>query len=367
MASYSKQELDEIFDFNSISEAVVHKLLNRTSHKYWDKRGGMDGYQRSTDNLSEFYDYLTQEQSAFANVDGQTQRAIEGFNIHVYNIIHSILKDDYMDITTTLLHTEYVRHRTYYFILGAPRTGGHYLLKQLHKCLGINLEDLSPQFSTDAVLGEKQTFFWDKPQYFIPFLKQFSEFIVWANMSYPDDAVVIKKSLRLAGAMKALDYLLKDRASYVVCVRHPQSCLESLYELYGDSIEKGIGQDWMDEYVEDAVFRDYYLQDSEDVSVEEKFLNYWKNIYYEIVMNGRPHGKIHLVIFGRDTESFVYNFAENCTTVSDRDHIDAFRIRNRRTRHTFWDSKQVEETIDQVRSVWKMHGYTFPSAKELIY
>jgi hypothetical protein len=123
----------------------------------------------------------------------------------------------------------------------------------------------------------------------------------------------------------------------------------------------------MDRYVEDAVFRDYYLQNSKDVSVEEKFLNYWKNIYYEIVMSGRPYGKIHLVPFGKETETFVHNFADNYAPAFNRTKIEKFNIRSRRTRDTFWNSSQVEETIKQVRSVWKMHGYNFPSAEELSY
>ncbi len=372
MASFSEDELEEIFLFKQQSEAVYRFLVGETGEEYWRKRGGMDGYQRKGNDLSEFKEYSIKKKKELIDTfqgkcptDKQLYNKIVNFYVYVYSIIYDILRYNESDILSSLLHTHYIKNRKFFFILGAPRTGGHYLLKQLHKSIDINLDDLNPMMTTDAFMGEHIAYFWDNPKFFISFLREFCSFIIWSSMSYSEDSIVIKKSLRLAGAMKAMDYLLKERAAYIVSVRHPQGCFESLLDFYG-KVEL-LGEDWTDRYTKDAVFRDYYLDNSRKLSMEEKFLNYWKNIYYEIIKDGRPYGEIHLLTYGRDIEEFVHNFAKKNNPGFNRDQIEKFKIQKRRNNHKFWNSPVVEETIEQVRSVWKIHGYDFPSIEGLVY
>ena len=97
MASYSTKELEEIFLFGEIQQGIYHALFNDKNPEFWKKRGGIDGYQRKGNDLSEFITYNLERRQEFIDVcsgkrpvEVSLNDKMNAFYVHVYTLIHSL-------------------------------------------------------------------------------------------------------------------------------------------------------------------------------------------------------------------------------------------------------------------------------------
>lgn len=262
-------------------------------------------------------------------------------------------------------HTQY----KFVFIIGAPRSGGSYLTKQLFKALGMNplqvprviahdgFPDLSPftlldRFNQTTMMTQRMAEYLTMVELYFSEAKPHNNRIIVPKKAY--DAVYHGAFVnRIAGS----------EAEYWVTIRHPVTACISTYErsdgkLHDDErfqIKSGL---------EIVMGRDYVFT-SGDMEAEvlthhyfDVYLRYWEQYHYNLALTGLSANKNWTII--PYTEQAMGKMAEN---IKDRfgnvEPVEQFKVFDKRDRHPEWYVR-AEKSILRVRDVWASVGLVLP-------
>ncbi|GAB6138173.1 hypothetical protein [Halanaerobaculum tunisiense] len=329
-------EADQSLDLNlEVHYGIVEYLAGYDPAEAWNVRGisGRDG------SSQKYFDYRRQkvaELEGLLDSSQELQTKLDDFLAECLTLFNAFREDNQQLIDQYL-------DKEFYFILGAARTGGTFMLKELSRALDWPYDDLHMsilhEHMPDFDIEESYTIGWRKPENYYYLLFQLVQFLVYINREAPDKEYVVKKT-RFSKCMQLIDHIFGDRAYYVVTVRHPAA-------INASRMETGATGEVVNNVRREGK-RTLYL---------------WQNVYKELVRDGQPEGLILPIQFGPRMDQFLADFfAHHNASVEPED----CRITARDYDYDFWTSDYVVDSMDWVRMLWQFHELEFPVPEEIL-
>ncbi len=333
---------------------LLHRHAGFDPREAWELRG-IKGHDVNQDRLVELRESVLQEivESEFVAEDS-FRRVNELFARLVENPRETIREE--------------FPGTKFYFILGVPRSGGHYLLRNLLQIEGWDLRTFVYGMISDFCPSGRSMLNLHTEEGELFALYEVAQMLTWMEEAYGDVDRVYKKQTVFSFAVPWLDAIFGDQAHYLVTVRHPVTALESKID-YDMEFEGNMGSLLGSTNAEMERPRTVVLRGT-DVSEEEwEQLPVWKRNtlrwlvqYTSIVDRGGPEGKVSPIRFGSSMDDFLADFAVELGV--DEKQKEGFAPR-KRGHEAFVDRDFVQEALDRTQTVWSKHGYEFPSPSVL--
>lgn len=260
-------------------------------------------------------------------------------------------------------------HERYMFlcVVGVPRHGGSYLVKQLFRALGMEAETVPNVIAHDGFpdaspfdFAEGYNAYTNMMQNMAEYLAMVEEFFSNSRI-YNNLIIVPKKATKAAYHGAFFDRALGPHTEYIMTLRHPVTACISTYEKStglpegGKFKVRGNIEEWVrrdNVYTgaaeEEVLNRDYF----------DAFLSYWEHYHYNLVTTGlRRNHNWKLVTYGKERmEGLAQSFY---TRFKSKNKAEEFKVFDYRNRHPDWWPK-AEPAILRVRDVWRTAGVEFP-------
>ncbi|MGM0370789.1 MAG: hypothetical protein ACQEP9_10235 [Bacillota bacterium] len=318
-----------------IHYGIVEYLANYNSQEAWQVRG-ISGRGGSSQKYFKYRQKKIEDLKQQLADDQQLQTKLDNFVEEALTLFHAIL-DEKKEIVKQYIDKEF------YFVLGAARTGGTFMLKELSRAVEWPYEEVYMSMLHEALpdfdIEEPYTMGWRKPQNYYHILFQLVQFLVYLQREFPEQQQVVKKT-RFSKCMQLIDHVFGERANYIVTVRHPGA-------INASRIETGATGDVADNLEKEAN-RTLYL---------------WQNVYKEIVRDGVPAGQIEPVLFGPHMDQFLADFFTDHGSDKEPEQC---KITQRDYDQQFWQSDYVVNSMDWVRMLWQIHDLEFPMPKKIL-
>lgn len=333
-----------------VSDASLYHVADIDPEIEWDKMG-LKSHEKDQE-ADEALDDAAKQAEEFL----QTQSGQEKLN--------SFLTDTVSNFKAISQKTNGLKRlfpdTKFIFVVGPMRTGGSYLLNELLTMLDLNRRDFLHRMIGDGIPSLKHSLFWNIPPNYISFLFEMAQFLQWVKERWPREDYVVKKRTCFGNALPLIDEIFGEQAHYLLTVRHPCGIAEStqdFFETYSDgTTTSDSGWDLLMEH-RFGLPRDKW----EAMNHDERVLHYWKNFYVDVGKTKKLKGELTPVVFNRDSERVAREIAGDL----DIDHEpDAFTPSDR-SFGDFWDSDEVADAIETVRSAWDIYDREWPGPDRL--
>ncbi len=329
----------------------------------WDM-GGVSGYNdRSNDlDLSKLHELTGNEDESLNLGNNEVMKfAVQLFHEHWTG--EKIIK-------------KHFPNHTFYFVIGAERTGGTFLLTQLYKATGIDHRTLNRWMLRDMVpRGRNITPTPAYPNANLMGIFELCQFLAWAKFAVDSDVVVLKNILFVTW-MHVLNPIFEDQAKYAVTVRHPIPYVASLlqwsgeYDSWEEFISLPLGQTGLPSHPayddpDFAVYADSNFAstypNAEDVSPVDILLSNWEMRYLDAVHH-KPAGEFIVFEYGDPKVDFFQDrypeYLQECPDGlewrKDTRDYDEFCAKYG------IDIEETQQRVNKVQDYWKNRGYEFP-------
>ncbi len=234
--------------------------------------------------------------------------------------------------------------KEFYFILGAPRSGGTFLFRNIADSVHFPWEKLLQKMIHDNIpngffmrdKGEDiNALGWRSPKKHLNVLFQISQMLVYFQREVADKPVVVK-NISFCYAVRLLDSIFEENAQYIVSIRHPG----------GVSLSRSKG---------------YGVENNQ--TEKESDFHIWYTLYHEVVRDGLPKGKIIPLLFGDEMNNFLKDFYKKHSPDIEPEKLSLF---NREYDTDFWNKEEFREKMDYLVSLWDIKGLKFPKITEIL-
>jgi hypothetical protein len=270
-------------------------------------------------------------------------------------------------------HPEKLRslHDRFRFIcvVGCPRHGGSYLVKQLFLALGSDPKRVPNVLAHDGFPNAAPFRFQGGHNSLTTMIQQMAEYLAMVEVFFADsrkgdDLVVVpKKATKAAYHGAFFGAALGPNTEYVVTLRHPLPACISTYEkstgLPADGKFKVRGN------IEEWAQRDNEFTGADPAELLEKdyfdvYLRYWEQYHLNLALTGLSGRKPwNVVAYGRDrTMGLAREYFRRFGGVGEPEDFKVFDLRNR---HKEW-CRRSEEAILRIADAWRSMGLVFPVA-----
>ena len=260
-------------------------------------------------------------------------------------------------------------HECYRFIcvVGCPRHGGTYLVKQLFRALEIDRDQVPNAVAHDGFPDARPFQFQEGYNSSTAMLQQMAEYLALVEVFFADSPradnfiIVPKKATKAAYHGAFFNAALGPSTEYVVTLRHPIPACISTYE-------KSTGLPPDGKFKVRGNIEEWALRDSEFTGADPQallgqdyfdvYLGYWEQYHCNLVLTGIfAHRNRRVVVYGRESMSamareWFERFAGSGTP-------EEFRVVDYRGRHKDWERK-AEKAIRRVSALWQSTGVAFP-------
>lgn len=234
--------------------------------------------------------------------------------------------------------------KQFYFILGAPRTGGTYIFTQIADVLSFPWKNLLQKMTHDHIPhgfflnGGKEginQLGWRNPSNYVNAVFQICQFLVYYKREKISKNIVLK-NISLCYGIKLLDNIFKQKAHYIITVRHPAAMSYSRAKTF---------------------------EIQETNKIKKTHFNIWYSLYHEVVRDGLPEGDISTISYGKDFIDFLNKFHQ----IHDQTKKPLTFSPEKRDYDTdFWSKKELKEKINYLKELWSIKGLTFPDIQEIL-
>lgn len=349
-----------------VHDAVIGYALGFPSHLAWRARG-IDGYGGTAEAEAEFQKVRDEfNRTLPARLQGSGKQDVTRFVEETLGMWGRFASG--ADILT-----ESFPDQRFYFVIGAQRSGGTYMLSQIVRAAGMDLKSLSFEMVHDSIpsahniVGSRSD-----PTAHANALFEFFQFLNWAQRELSGASVVPMKRIVFAFWMAQLDAVVGSRATYVVTIRNPADTLLSFLHYGGGMNDDGTPlDDW-----EVAIRRNYggwvtVAREFEDLDDESwnamtgwrKFLRYWVSYYRAVVRPGYLRGRFMPVVFGDDFADFFTNEFPEFAGSNDVRVTATPRDQTTLKESLGIDDGETEEAVRAVEQEWARAGHRFPAEK----
>lgn len=306
---------------------------SRYAKQLWEKRG-ISGHNNSKE-IDHLHNQLNKEVMELMENDIVQQR-LRGFVNESLGLMDAIISGD-KDVTA-----KYITNKEFYFVLGATRTGGTYMLKEISAALHWPFDHLlqsmvhdSIPYSTtimgdDFIIGQNNKA-WRKPENYFNFIFQVAQFLVYIHHVVPEKKKVVVKHAYFCFCLALVDEIFGENANYLITVRHPAAQIASRTES-----------------------RNLI---STNLDFRESFFKDWENFYFSLLLDGKPAGTLTPLLYGEEMDLFLESF------FSDQGHgakPEGIKITSRNYDTNYWCSPEVEDRIHRISKFWELQGVEFP-------
>lgn len=305
---------------------------------------------------------------------GDAQRAAEGVapEVLAHPVGQQAIFRSYQLLTAILTGVpERLRpfHERYRFIcvVGAPRTGGTYLTKELYRAVGLDPGAVPNAIAHDGFPDAGPFDFREGANSETTLAQQMAEYLTMVEAFFSNTrlfnnrVVVPKKATKAAYQGGVFHAMLGPEAEYVVTVRHPVAACISTYEKSGGLPEDGRFR--VRSNIEDWARRDAIATGEDVVGIFERdyfdvYLRYWEQYHYNLALTGLAANRNwNIIAYGAERLSgLVRDFFSRFRCGAE---TETFRESDYRGRHSLWQ-KKAEAAIERVAGVWRTVGRPFP-------
>ena len=291
----------------------------------------------------------------------------------VLNVSLAILAGNYQAVRAYLKQTHYA------FVIGFPRSGGSYLVKELIRTLGVDHKRVSEALAHDGFpelsniwfdwMGGRNYFYLQESIF------QMAEFLVISHLYYRHKTggsadghwLVPKKmhkAIHWAGSLKML--LGRGAADYLVTVRHPAPTCVSVYEKSGGlpaggcfpaKAPRSAIEHWI---LRDLMYQGYSSASLERIDYFDAVLLSWSQFYTTMATSGLFLGdrdEIRLIPYGKSALENV--IAQYRARYRNDDAPEPVRIAESAKFPEDW-LKKGDTAVGAVSAAWSVLGLKFP-------
>ena len=330
--AHAKQNLS--MDFQ-IHYGIIEYLADYDPQEAWEVRG-ISGRDSSSQKYFKYRQQKVKELKEQLENSVQLQNKLNDFIEECFYLLNAIMNQNHSIVN------KYI-NKEFYFVLGAARTGGTFILKELSRAVNWPYKDaymsILHEHMPDFNIEEPYTMGWRKPENYYYLMFQLVQFLVYINREFPEKDKIVKKT-RFSKCMQLVDHIFGNQAYYVVTVRHPAA-------INASRIETGATGDVVDDFKKEAN-RTLYL---------------WQNVYKEIVRDDEPEGLILPLLFGPQMDEFLLDFFNHHDSEQKPEKC---QITERDYNYEFWASEHVRNSMEWVELLWQFHDLDFPVPKQIL-
>ncbi len=260
-------------------------------------------------------------------------------------------------------------HERYKFIcvVGVPRHGGSYLVKQLYRAIGLDPDTVPNVIAHDGFPDASPFDFASGYNAYTNMMQNMAEYLAmveayFANSRVFDNRIVVpKKATKAAYHGAFFDKALGPGTEYVITLRHPVTACISTYEKSTGLPENAKFR--VRGNIEEWVRRDNLYTGVPESAVPasdyfDLYLNYWEHYHHNLVLTGlRLNPNWRLVVYSK--EAMEAEAAGYFTRFRSREQADKFQVFDKRKRHPEW-MRKAEAVVLRVRDCWRTAGLEFP-------
>ncbi len=252
-------------------------------------------------------------------------------------------------------------------VVGCPRHGGSYLVKQLFLAIGIDPDTVPNVIAHDGFPDASPFEFKDQHNSLTTMIQNMAEYLAmvevfFANSRLFDNRVVVpKKATKAAYQGGFFAAVLGPDTEYVITLRHPVAACISTYEKSTGFPEDGRFR--VRGNIEEWAWRDNIFtgEDPEAIFRRDYFdvyLRYWEQYHCNLALTGLGASRNWSVVaYGR--ERMMQIAQKYYTRFRSKTAPEAFKEFDYRGRHPDWERK-AEQAVRRVAALWRGVGREFP-------
>ena len=262
-----------------------------------------------------------------------------------------------------------VQHRfRFVLVVGAPRSGGKYLTKELFRALG-HVPSRVPAVLAHDGFPEAAPWRFDRSgTTWVESLHTMAEYLAMVELFFAaadrhDDHVVVpKKATKAVYAPGLFQSVLGACADGVITIRHPVPSCISTFESAGGLpadhrfVQRGnIERLW----ARDLLSAGFSDREVADMDYFDAYLRYWEDYHVRLTMSGSNLTR-HYRVVAYGAERLMREARRNADRFGSLGaDVEEFHVSNRRDRHPEWVAR-AEPALHRVGDQWARVGMTFP-------
>jgi hypothetical protein len=253
-------------------------------------------------------------------------------------------------------------------VVGAPRSGGKYLTKELFRALGHEPSRVPAVLAHD---GFPEAAPWRLDRYgntWVESLHTMAEYLAMVELFFAatdrhDGYIVVpKKATKAAYAPGLFQSVLGAGADGVITIRHPVPSCISTFESAGGLpadhrfVPRGnIERLW----ARDLISAGFSAGEVADMDYFDAYLRYWEDYHVRLAMGGSNITR-HYRTVAYGAERFMREARRNTVRFGSLPaDVEEFHVHDQRDRHPEWITR-AESTLRRVGDQWARVGMTFP-------
>lgn len=332
---------------HQLNKYIISYLANVDTSLQWNMRG-IAGHKIPTQKELNELRELNQKVESFS----QSTEGVEGirnFSKECIEIYGKLLCNQ------ELIHN-YLEGKKIIFVAGAVRTGGTHLVSKMLESFDMKIEDYSFSMIHDDFPNYTCLYRWNEITMSQGLLFEMAQFLVWAKHAFKDKNIIIKKRDGFVHSLPFLYNIFSDNADYIVTVRHPIPSGFSIAKKANLKIDDQVG---LPLWKSMALSRNKASEEEFDkMNCMERFLIYWQICYEDVVRCINPKQRINIVTYDEKSNNSII---EEMAKKHNGKAVDAGFKAIDREYPIVMSEQKVEDTIENVRKLWKVNGFEFPN------
>ena len=256
----------------------------------------------------------------------------------------------------------------FFLVVGAPRSGGKYLTKELFRALGHDPCRVPAVLAHDGFPEAAPWRFDRSGTTWVESLHTMAEYLAMVELFFAgaarhDDHVVVpKKATKAAYAPGLFESILGGGAEGIITVRHPVPACISTFESAGGLpadhrfVQRGnIERLW----ARDLLSAGFSDREVADMDYFDAYLRYWEDYHVRLAMSGSNVTRHYRVVaYGADR--LMGEARRNAERFgAPGANVEEFHVYDRRHHHPEWVAR-AESALRRVGDQWARVGMAFP-------
>lgn len=260
------------------------------------------------------------------------------------------------------------RRFRFVLVVGAPRSGGKYLTKELFRAIGLDPGRVPAVLAHDGFPEAGPWRFDEHGNTWIKSLHTMAEYLAMVELFFSnadrreDRMVVPKKATKAVYAPGLFQSVLGASAEGIITIRHPVPACISTFEAAGGLPADGrfaqrgnIERLW----ARDLFSAGFSEREIEDMDYFDAYLRYWEDYHVRLAMSGSNLTR-HYQVVAYGSQRMMREALRNADRLgSSSREIEQFDAHDRRHEHPEWIDRATS-TLRRVAAQWERVGMSFP-------
>jgi len=258
----------------------------------------------------------------------------------------------------------------FFFVIGIPRTGGTYLIKQLFRASSIDYTSVQNALAHDGFPHLSRMSFREGANIHTNGLLQLAEYLTMVELffgekgrlAYRGGIIVPKKFTKAVYYFDLIRELFRNNSDYLVTLRHPLPVCRSILDKSGgmpvnkrfavrSAIERWALEDWL--------YWGVPAEKVHEMGYVSCIIGYWKRFHFQMAMAGLPSMPTARIIpYGEEqmtgaVDSLYKEFGVKLEPEGFKSALPpAFSAD---------EEKEAEKAVEEVTDFWRSLGMRFPA------